>query len=236
MADRENQEYWIDLFGWGTSGWNNGNTYYQPYCAKVTGWSNNDYGPKSGETFYNLSGDYANSDWGVYNRIYNGGNEEGRWHTPTQTEWSYLINYSRAASNVVNGMSRAKYTYADVNGIHGVIFFPDEFTVPAFIGSSTWGTINSSSAWTTTIELEDWYLLEAAGCIFLPASGSRGALGPTGTTPSLTNVNSYGHYWSSVQNSNSNAYYMRFYSSNGFSSQNASKYQGYSVRLVRNVQ
>ena len=22
---------WTDLFGWGTSGWNNGNVYYHPY-------------------------------------------------------------------------------------------------------------------------------------------------------------------------------------------------------------
>lgn len=234
VSDREGQSEWVDLFGWGTSGWNNGNAKYQPWCADMTSYSSIDYGPKSGETFYSLTGDYANSDWGVYNAISNGGNVAGRWHTPENAEWTYLTNYSRAADNVVNNTSRAKYTYATVGTAHGIIFFPDEFTVPAFTGSSSWGTVNSSSAWTTTIVLEDWYLLEAAGCIFLPAAGSRSAT--TGTTPLYSNENSWGNYWSSVQNSNSNAYYVRFYSGSGYGQQNASKYQGYSVRLVRDVE
>lgn len=234
VNDRETQSAWIDLFGWGTSGWDNGNAKYQPWCANMTSYSSNEYGPKSGETFYDLSGDYANSDWGIYNSISNGGAVAGRWHTLTNSEWSYLTNYSRAASNVVNGTSRAKYTYATVGTAHGIIFFPDEFDVPSFTGESSWGTINSSSAWTTTIELVDWNLLETAGCIFLPAAGSRSAT--TGQNPLYSNENSYGHYWSSVQYSNANAYYMRFYSGNGFSAQSASKYQGYSVRLVRDVE
>ena len=234
VNDRETQSAWIDLFGWGTSGWDNGNAKYQPWCANMTSYSSNEYGPKSGETFYDLSGDYANSDWGIYNSISNGGAVAGRWHTLTNSEWSYLTSYSRAASNVVNGTSRAKYTYATVGTAHGIIFFPDEFDVPSFTGESSWGTINSSSAWTTTIELVDWNLLETAGCIFLPAAGSRSAT--TGQNPLYSNENSYGHYWSSVQYSNANAHYMRFYSGSGFSAQNASKYQGYSVRLVRDVE
>lgn len=234
----ENQTDWIDLFGWGTSGWDNGNTKYQPYCINVTGWSDNNYGPKSGETFYDLTGDYANSDWGVYNVISNGGDGAGRWHLLTNAEWTYLTSYYRGSATV-NNTSRAKYTYASVNETHGVIFFPDEFTVPTFIAGSSWGTINSSSDWSTTIFLEDWYLLEAAGCIFLPAAGSRGALGATAmstSTPNVSSANSYGYYWSSIQYSNSNAYYQRFYSKSAFSTQNASKYQGYSVRLVRDVE
>ena len=234
VTDRETQSAWIDLFGWGTSGWDNGNAKYQPWCANMTSYSSNEYGPKSGESFYDLSGDYANSDWGIYNSISNGGAVAGRWYTLTNTEWSYLTNYSRAASNVVNGTNRAKYTYATIGTTHGIIFFPDEFEVPTFIGNSSWGTVNSSSAWTTTIESVDWNLLEVAGCIFLPAAGSRSAT--TGQNPLYSNENSYGNYWSSVQYTNSNAYYMRFYSSNGFTAKDASKYQGYSVRLVRDVQ
>lgn len=233
VDDRETQSAWIDLFGWGTSGWDNGNAKYQPWCANMTSYSSIEYGPKLGETFYDLSGDYANSDWGIYNSISNGGAVAGRWHTLTNVEWSYLTSYSRGASNVVNGTSRAKYTYATVGTTHGIIFFPDVFDVPTFTGNSSWGTINSSSAWTTTIELVDWNLLEVAGCIFLPAAGGRSAT--TGQNPLYSNENSYGNYWCSVQYSNSNAYYMRFYSSNGFNAKDAAKYQGYSVRLVRDV-
>lgn len=234
-TDRETQSNWIDLFGWGTSGWPNGNTFYQPHCASITGWTNNDYGPKSGGTFYNLSGDYAKSDWGVNNPIYNGGNVAGRWYTLTNTEWAYLMDYSRAAGNTVAGTTRAKYTYANVNDIHGIIFFPDDFSVPTFTGSSSWGTINSRTAWSTVIELADWYLLEAAGCIFLPATGTRGALGATGTTPSVSDVNVTGIYWASVQKDNSNAYSVRVNASYNYGPNSVSKYQGYSVRLVRDV-
>ena len=54
---------WIDLFGWATSGYNVG-TYYHPYdFINASG-----YGPSA-----NLTGSYANCDWGVYNTItYNG--------------------------------------------------------------------------------------------------------------------------------------------------------------------
>ena len=209
--------------------------------AHVTGWTNNDYGPKSGETFYDLKGDYANSDWGIYNPIFNGGNEAGRWYTLTNTEWSYLTTYARAAGNSVNGTNRAKYTYASVNDVHGIIFFPDEFTEPTFVGGSEWGTINARSAWTTVIVLEDWYLLEAAGCIFLPATGTRGALGVSATpasAPTVSDVNSTGMYWSSIQNSDGNAYSFKVNSASGtaFGQQSTSKYQGYCVRLAHVVE
>lgn len=56
---------WIDLFGWGTSGWNCGNTYYHPWdCDNSNG---SLYGPPG---YYDLTGLYANSDWGRYNRYY----------------------------------------------------------------------------------------------------------------------------------------------------------------------
>ena len=68
----------VSLFGWGTSGWNNGNTYYQPYNTAYVSSSGSSkgygYGPKNGSTYtYDLTGTYANADWG-HNAISNGGN------------------------------------------------------------------------------------------------------------------------------------------------------------------
>lgn len=238
---RKTQSDWIDLFGWGTSGWNNGNVKYMPYDANVKDWTNIYYGPKSGDTYYDLTGDYANSDWGVYNRISNGGNKTGMWRTPTISEWSYLTNYSRGATNTVNNITRAKYTYASIANMHnGIIFFPDTFTVPT-LTNSTWGPINQKSAYTTSISESDWYALEAAGCIFLPAAGGRSAAGSSQAAPSVSDVNNYGRYWSSTKSTNnSKACAAQFQSDGNFTASTSSSYlltksSGYSVRLIKDV-
>ena len=111
----------VSLFGWGTSGWNNGNTYYQPYNTANT---TSSYGPKNGTTrTYDLTGTYANADWG-HNAISNGGNTADTWRTLTKDEWTYLFN-TRSASTV-NGTADARYAKAYLFGTtHGVIIFPD---------------------------------------------------------------------------------------------------------------
>ena len=90
-ADNENisQYYggWIDLFGWATSGWDCGNTYYMPYDHSFV--DDYDlgmgYGPLPSRD-YDLVGEYANCDWGVYNAISNGGNKPGLWRTLSSEE------------------------------------------------------------------------------------------------------------------------------------------------------
>ena len=52
---------WIDLFGWGTSGWESGAKAYQPYDTST---AKNDY-YQGGAT-----GNSANIDWGVHNPIW----------------------------------------------------------------------------------------------------------------------------------------------------------------------
>lgn len=64
---------WIDLFGWGTSGYNN----KYPYMTSTT---NADYGDGNND----IAG--TNYDWGVYNAISNGGNAKGLWRTLTTAE------------------------------------------------------------------------------------------------------------------------------------------------------
>ena len=78
---------WIDLFGWGTSGF---------MGCQPTEVSDNarDYGPSTG----GIAG--TNYDWGVYNPITNGGNKEGLWRTPTRVEWEYLIEKRPNASKL----------------------------------------------------------------------------------------------------------------------------------------
>ncbi len=222
----------VSLFGWGTSGWNNGNTYYQPYNTAYVSSSGSSkgygYGPKDGTTYtYNLTGTYANADWG-HNAISNGGNTAGTWRTLTKDEWTYLFN-TRSASTV-NGTANARYAKAYLFGTtHGVIIFPDVYTHPAGLTAPTGINATSSTSWDgNRYTAADWAKMEAAGCVFLPAAGWRDA-----TT--IRRVNEYVRYWTST-------YYNAGYANNvGFenSYMNPADYNqknyGYSVRLVHDA-
>lgn len=176
----ESYSGWIDLFGWGTSGWNCGNTYYRPWdsnnsCAEC-------YGPPGQ---YNLSGSYAHSDWGVHNAIINGGSQAGLWRTLTLIEWVYVFNRRSTSSGI-------RYAKAEVAGVNGVILLPDDWSTSFYSLNSTnqsgapfhSNEINSS-VWTNN--------LQAHGAVFLPAAGYRfGA--------SVNFPGSYGAYWSASFN------------------------------------
>lgn len=243
---RSTQAEWIDLFGWGTSGWNGGyvttTNYYQPYDYLGTGSSTYGYyyGPSTGSawspTTQNLTGDYASRDWGVYNAIFNGGNVKNRWRTLTGgggAEWEYLMS-TRSASTV-SGIPNARYLKAKVAGVNGYIVFPDEFVLPDGI-SITCDHINLNSylAWssvTSNLSSSEWQKMEVAGAIFLPCTGYRSY---SNNNPSFTD--NAGYYWSSSVYNTANAYLIQLATTSpSFTASNA-KRMGCSVRLVRDVQ
>ena len=210
---------WIDLFGWGTSGWNSGANAYQPWATST---SYSDYYP-GGSYTNSLTGAYANADWGVYNAISNGGNQAGMWRTLTKDEWEYLLN-SRAASTI-NGVANARYAKAVVNGTNGLVIFPDNFTMPSGISYPSRINTAGGSFTSNTYTESQWSQMEAAGAIFLPAAGFR-----YGTE--VDRVGTFGNYWASTYDSEVIAWYM------GFSDGNLvvdyrNRYYGLSVRLVR---
>ena len=98
---------WIDLFGYGTSGYNGA----YPYNSSISGTYPNS----------NISG--TQYDWGVHNAISNGGNTVGIWRTLTNSEWSYLLN-NRPNASVKRGSG-------SVNGVYGLIILPDSWTIPS---------------------------------------------------------------------------------------------------------
>lgn len=220
---------WIDLFGWGTSGWDCGNTYYRPWDSNNS--SSRYYGPNG--QYYNLTDSYANSDWGYYNAISNGGNQSHQWRTLTKDEWTYLCG-TRTTGGTVFGTSQARYTEATINtdgtGVNGIILFPDGVDI-ASSEVTTAGTVNSASNWTTKCTTAQWTALEAKGCVFLPAAGYR-----NGT--SVYSVNSYVCYWSSSYSSNGyyNAYYVRILSNTVDLQSSGERFKGSSVRLARVVE
>ncbi|MBQ9473387.1 MAG: hypothetical protein IJU81_03120, partial [Bacteroidales bacterium] len=209
---------WIDLFGWGTSGWNSGNVYYQPYSSADYDASNygEQYGPVGS---YSLTGTYANADWGVYNAISNGGNAAGMWRTLTDDEWNYLLYIRTNASS--------KAGYATVAGVNGVILLPDSFTDPMKNNGS--GAFSSShSSWSVNVySADDWTTaMQSAGAVFVPAAGGR-----WGST--VSNVGSHGGYWSSTYCDEIRAYGVYFNRAYLCTDSAGTRYYGLSVRLVR---
>ena len=215
---------WIDLFGWGTSGWNSRANAYQPWATST---AVTDYCP-GGSPGNSLTGAYARADWGVYNAILNGGNQPRMWRTLTRAEWIYLIR-TRSASTV-GGTANARYVNAIVNGIYGVILFPDTFTLPA--GLTVTGVNESSYSGypgNNTYTASQWSQMEAAGCIFLPWSGYR-----RGTTYRRAG----GNYWTSTYGYTGNVPYaaMIFINQFNFNSDDDTPDHGFSVRLVMDVE
>lgn len=207
-APSASQAAWIDLFGFGTSGYNN----KYPYMTSKNG---SDYYQYS---LLNESGKY---DWGVYNKqssqnkIENGGNHA--WRTLKAAEWQYLFNDSGRGSN--------RYLVANItvgnDHYNGIIVFPDNYD--GSIGSYTYN--NSTGGW-TSVSANDWSAMEALGAMFLPAAGYR-----DGTT--VYGAGSHLSYWTTaVLNGYAQGYRVAFYD-NQFDAYNLGYLvQGYSVRLV----
>jgi len=191
LATRATQEDWIDLFGWGTSGWNSGAICYQPYSNSTT---NSNYYPGGAYT-NSLTGAYANADWGVYNAISNGGNKAGMWRTLTKNEFEYLTN-TRTASTI-NGTANARFAKATVNDATGLIIFPDSYTHPS--GPSQPTNINNLGAAFdgNTYTAAEWQLMESAGAVLIVSAGYR-----NGTTVNDGNV----LYWTATPNDANSAY------------------------------
>lgn len=213
---------WIDLFGWGTSGWNSGAVCYQPWSANN---SYNNYYP-GGLTTSNLTGSYANADWGVYNSIRNGGNQPGMWRTLSKDEWVYILTTRNAST--VNGTDNARYANATIGSVEGLILFPDNFTIPTDIsieGINRWHVEFSDNTYT----IQQWLQMESAGAIFLPAAGRRLGIG-------ISKEGEEGSYWSSTRFSEAFGYCPEF-SSNSISSLRTMYLGGgHSVRLVKDAE
>ena len=105
----------IDLFGYGTSGWNgSGVVAYQPTATSTNVL---DYTAQyAGATLTSLTGYMEQRDWGVHNPILNGGNQAGLWRLLTYLEVFYMMRYRWAP-----------YAYGLVNNVVGIILLPDNW-------------------------------------------------------------------------------------------------------------
>lgn len=206
-----NNKNWIDLFGWGTSGYNSGATAYQPWATSTT---YSDYWP-GGAYDNHLTGSYSHADWGVNNGedVVYGNNASGLsdWRTLTNAEWAYLLN------NSTNGLATIDGSY------YGLVILPDDWSTPVGCPEFTAGT--GSGFGTNDYTLEAWDKMENAGAIFLPVTGYR-------SNTTLYNITAEGWYWS-VSYANQGQSYALKINSSSKSVSGKSRQHGCAVRLVR---
>lgn len=134
-----NYDGWIDLFGWGTSG-------YMGCQPTETSKKYSEYGPASGD----IAG--TKYDWGVYNPITNGGNKEGLWRTPTAEEMRYLLNNRPHADKLKISCK--------IFGKRGFILIPSI----DFWEKRLCFPIDTTT--TNEFDEEQWRTLEEMGCVF----------------------------------------------------------------------
>ena len=170
----------------------------------------------------------------------NWGNNVGTgWYVLSKDEWKYILD---------DRTTNLRFLKATVNGVKGLILFPDGFAWPSHVVASTtiYSKINNKGAnFAETINSTQWTSLENKGAVFLPAGGYRTLRNcsdspiPSSEHGTISNVQSDGYYWSrdELSSNTSNASHLRF-GSNYVATANANgvKKYGYSVRLVKNVQ
>ena len=154
----------------------------------------------------NNASEALKSDWG--NTI----NDGYTWFTLTSAEWTYLFNTRTVNGGQGSGKSYTLGQY--VNEKLGVVIYPDDYTGSEYAGS-------------------DWSTFEAAGCVFLPAAGYRNL-----QKGQVSSAGSTGFYWSSSPHTSyvTNADYVHFSSGSLLTPISDSRFDGGSVRLVRQVE
>ena len=202
---------WIDLFGWGTSGYRD----RHPYSVSVDA---SDYGDGASD----ISGTYY--DWGVYNAISNGGDIPGIWRTLTSDEWYYLLN-RRTSAHFKHGPGSIQLE--DNSTVNGWILLPDVWELPDGCTFTDGQFLMYNNFDLNTYTLSQWAAMEAAGAVFLPAAGSR-----NGAVVSF--IGGHGDYWSSTYVDANFVHYLNFWSNDAYMDRSSRTY-GRAVRLAREI-
>ena len=164
------------------------------------------FGWSTSATTYGMNTSNANNDYSG-DFVDWGATMGAGWFTLTSDEWTYLFN-----TRTVNGGTGSGKSYTmgqSVNGNLGVVFYPDNYTGEVYSGS-------------------DWATFESAGCVFLPAAGLR-------QEKWVSSAGSNGYYWSATPDGKGWAYYVYFDSGFLNPASNDGRFNGCSVRLVREV-
>ena len=148
---------WIDLFGWGTSGYPHRHACYQPWS-----WTENpDLYCAYDDPNAQLYDQTGQADWG-YNDLF--GEGEGKWRTMTVEEWDYLLNQRVTPSGI-------RFAKAQVYGVNGLILLPDGWSTSVYYLS---GVNQANASFSSNVIYDGWdFFLQMNGAVFLPAAGKR---------------------------------------------------------------
>ena len=158
---------WIDLFGFGSSG------YYDkvPY---MTSEDPDDYALGSKKS---ITGTVY--DWGIHNAISNGGNATKMWRTLDHELYDILHNRPNAAK---------LFGFGTIDGVKGMILLPDDWPTPAPLtfnpaleNGMVWvdynfyyDNPNKNNFSHNTYTKEQWNdIMQPNGAVFLPVTGYR---------------------------------------------------------------
>ena len=214
------------------------------------------FGRSTADTYFGIAttsdafygGDFV--DWGSMDID---GNGAGYWKTLSKDEWAYLTGRGTCRSNggtiqwmeggSTKAVNNALCTRATVNGVNGMIIFPDKYTGGTPEGV-TWVQLaiqtgsydNTLKGWgsdaVAKVTAAGWAALEAAGCVFLPAAGTRSGSNVYFDYGEQTD---WGCYWSSTSGADF-TYVLRFNSDGYDPLQNWTQSYGESVRLVHVIE
>ena len=211
---------------------NNQYDYYTSYSADA--WDH--FGWSTSATTYGMSTSTTSSDYS-FNFVDWGSNSDLQtalgtgWFTLSSAESIYLFN-TRSASTV-GGTSNGRYAKAKVNGVWGVILFPDTYTHPDGVTAPVGVNAGDATGWNgNNYTIADWTKMESAGCVFLPAAGYRD--GSSAVSPGI-----FGAYWSATSSGKATAYsaydFVYYYSGYLDPAFTNTRNLGFCVRLVRQV-
>lgn len=253
---RANYEGWIDLFPWGASGWyGDGTTAGEvSRTASFNDRKTNNPGKKvtanpwecsSGAYFklndngaQNLTGDFANADWGTHNSTMLCGCDTLLFRAPTQQEAKYILS-DRPNAQKLHARCQIKLPgtgNAPDTTINGLIILPDNWLETH--GDVPFKSDSAGGGWTyyadNKFTLAQWTEMEAWGAIFLPAAGMMD------NNNKLLKPNRSGAYWSSSSIGSSteksfNLQFGGFDASGALSSKSEYRYYGRAVRLMVEV-
>lgn len=147
------------------------------------------------------------------------------WRVPTggpNGEWDYIFNKRTTTSGI-------RFAKGSIEGVEGIILVPDNWRTSIYGLSNTNNeeSLYSSNYLTTA----NWRLLEAAGCIFLPAAGYL-YHSVIYYCNQVEQTNPTGYYWSSTPKNNGQQYGIIFRNSYIHTQATPVMDRGYSVRLI----
>lgn len=252
----ENYDGWIDLFGWGTSGYDNTENdpmaiFYQPWSTNTKSLTSiikdstlncDSYeitGECEWEYTYFTSSEKDKNEYGYGPS--KGMADESLVGTSAYYDWGVYNAISNGGNQAGSWrtLTKAEWEYL-FDTRKNAQFLRSQATVNNVKGhvflpdnfkkpsDITWS--HQTNDWTTnTYSAEQWSVLEALGAVFLPASGTRSG-------SRVKYVQDYGHYWSATKDNNSNVYCLFFHSDAArLYTYNHGYDNGRSVRLVKDL-